>query len=221
MLLNNHNYFNKNNLELTISIVSEKKIRDLNQKFRSIDSVTDVLSFSANEINPETGNIYFGDVIISYPVVEKKSKSFNPRICEEMDLLTIHGILHLFGYDHGSKNEEKKMFAMQTKLMKLNKAHLRDINRKMRLTIKPDLNSFKYAFDGVLYAFRTQKNLRVHLIIATLVTIFSLFVHCSPMEIAILFLTMSVVISFELINTAIEAAIDLFSPHNQPLAKIA
>jgi rRNA maturation RNase YbeY len=214
-------YFNKNDLELTISIVNEKAIRDLNIKFRSIDSVTDVLSFSANEINPETGNTYFGDVIISYPVVEKQSKSLNKRISAEMDLLIIHGILHLFGYDHGSKAEENKMFSLQTKLMKINNAHIKEICKKRKLIIKPDLKSFGYAFDGILYAFRTQKNLRIHLSFAVLVTILSFYLNCSPLEIAILFLTMSVVISFELINTAIEATIDLVSPHSQPLAKIA
>jgi rRNA maturation RNase YbeY len=214
-------YFNKKDLELTITIASEKTIRNLNKKYRSIDSVTDVLSFSANEINPETGNTYFGDVIISYPVVQKQSRSFGRRISEELSLLTTHGILHLLGYDHGSRKEEKKMVLLQSKLMQLNKAHKKEINNKMKLTIKPDLDSFRYAFDGIVYAFRTQKNIRIHLTVAILVTLLSIFLHCSSAEIAILFITMSMVISLELINTAIEATIDLVSPHSQPLAKIA
>jgi rRNA maturation RNase YbeY len=214
-------YFDKYDIELTISIVNEKTIHDLNKKFRSIDSITDVLAFSANETNPETGNTYLGDVTISYPVVVKQTKSFNHPISAEMDLLIIHGILHLLGYDHDSKEGKKKMFSLQTKLMKINNAKIKINTKKTKLTIRPDLNSFRYAFDGILYAIRTQKNLRIHLTIALLVTLFSLFLYCSPLEIAILFLTISVVISFELINTAIEATIDLVSPHSQPLAKIA
>jgi probable rRNA maturation factor len=113
------NYFNKKDFEFTISIVSDGKIRELNNNFRSGDSETDVLSFSADEINPETGKAYIGDVVISYPVAEKQSRELNHRISEELNLLTIHGVLHLLGYDHASKVEEKHMFAIQSKLIRL------------------------------------------------------------------------------------------------------
>ena len=113
------NYLAKNNFELTVSIVDEKKIRELNSNFRSIDLETDVLSFSANEINPETGKRYVGDIIISYPIAEKQSLSLHHQISNELDLLTIHGVLHLLGYDHESKEEEKQMFAIQSKFVQL------------------------------------------------------------------------------------------------------
>lgn len=113
------NYFDKNDFECTISIVGEKKIRELNINFRSIDSKTDVLSFSANEMNPETRKNYIGDVIIAYPVAEKQSLSLHHQISDELDLLTIHGVLHLLGYDHESKEKEKKMFAVQSKFIQL------------------------------------------------------------------------------------------------------
>jgi diacylglycerol kinase len=83
------------------------------------------------------------------------------------------------------------------------------------------LNSFKFALDGIRFALKTQRNLHIHLTIAFLVILMSIFLHCSSIEITILVLTINFVISLELINTAIEATIDLVSPHSQPLAKIA
>ena len=82
-------------------------------------------------------------------------------------------------------------------------------------------NSIKFALDGIRFALKTQKNLHFHLTIAGLVIIASFFLQCSSVEITILVLTIAVVISLELVNTAIEATIDLVSPHSQPLAKIA
>lgn len=81
--------------------------------------------------------------------------------------------------------------------------------------------SFKFAADGLLYAFKTQRNLRIHLFIALLIIIAGIFLQISFLEFSILILTIAVVISMELFNTAIEAGIDLVSPDNQPLAKIA
>ena len=91
----------------------------------------------------------------------------------------------------------------------------------MKTLINSIIHSFKFALDGIRFALKTQKNLHIHLTIAALVTIASFFLHGSPIEIAILVLTIAVVISLELVNTAIEATIDLVSPHSQPLAKIA
>jgi len=110
-------YFKKNSFELTVSIVNNKKIRELNNKFRLNDSETDVLSFSANEIDPETSRIYIGDILVSYPLAKKQSEEMNHQITEELDLLTIHGVLHLLGYDHASKDDEEQMFSVQSKLL--------------------------------------------------------------------------------------------------------
>lgn len=81
--------------------------------------------------------------------------------------------------------------------------------------------SFQFAFDGFIYAIKTQKNFRFHLIIAILVLIASLLLRCKAVEISILLIVIAVVITMELLNTSIETIIDLISPHDQPLAKIA
>ena len=91
----------------------------------------------------------------------------------------------------------------------------------MKLLINSIPSSFRFALDGIRFALKTQRNLHTHLTIASLVTLLSIFLHCSSIEITILLLTIVVVISLELINTAIEATIDLVSPHSQPLAKIS
>jgi len=91
----------------------------------------------------------------------------------------------------------------------------------MKSLIKSIINSFIFALDGIRFALKTQKNLHIHLTVATLTIISSFFLRCTSMEIAILLLTIAVVITLELVNTAIEATIDLVSPHSQPLAKIA
>jgi diacylglycerol kinase len=91
----------------------------------------------------------------------------------------------------------------------------------MKLMINSIRNSFKFALDGIGFALKTQRNLHIHLTIASFVILSSILLHCNLIEISIILLTIEVVISLELINTAIEATIDLVSPHSQPLAKIA
>ena len=81
--------------------------------------------------------------------------------------------------------------------------------------------SFQYAIEGLSFAIRTQKNIQIHLLIALFVFFISLLLRCSGLETAILLTIITIVISMEIINTSIEATIDLVSPHNHPLAKIA
>jgi undecaprenol kinase len=81
--------------------------------------------------------------------------------------------------------------------------------------------SFKYAMEGIVYAFKTQRNFRIHSMVAILVLFLSLLLRCNFQEIAVIVLSIGLVISLELINTSIEATIDLVTPENKPLAKIA
>lgn len=83
------------------------------------------------------------------------------------------------------------------------------------------LDSFNYAFDGIVYAFKTQPNMRIHFLVATLVLIASLIFKLTKLEILMLFLTISFVLVAEMINTAIEAAIDLVTQDYHPIAAIA
>ena len=87
--------------------------------------------------------------------------------------------------------------------------------------MKSFLKAFVYAWQGIFHAVRTQRNMRVHLTAVVYVTAFSFFYDLTRAEYALLALTFGAVISAELINTAIEAAVDLCSPERHSLAKIA
>ncbi|HBM81250.1 MAG: diacylglycerol kinase [Clostridiales bacterium] len=82
-------------------------------------------------------------------------------------------------------------------------------------------DSFNYAIQGIIYTLRTQRNMRIHFAIAAAVLCISLFFDLSKMELLILFISITFVIVMELINTAIEATIDIFVNYYHPLAKIA
>ena len=81
------------------------------------------------------------------------------------------------------------------------------------------LQSFGYAFEGILYALKTVNNLKIHLVFTALVIFGGIFFELSPSEFFICLLFVALVISLELVNTAIEEAVDLASPEINPIAK--
>jgi diacylglycerol kinase len=81
--------------------------------------------------------------------------------------------------------------------------------------------SFGYAFSGLWYVLRTQRNARVHAVVALLAVTAGIFLRISALEFAITFVAISGVFIAEMFNTALEACVDLASPHLHPLAKIA
>lgn len=89
------------------------------------------------------------------------------------------------------------------------------------MKIRKLLDSFNYAIDGIIYAFRTQRNMRIHFVVAILVLIEAFVFNISKIEFIVLCLSITMVMAAELINTAIESAIDLTTNSYHPLAKIA
>lgn len=83
------------------------------------------------------------------------------------------------------------------------------------------LKSFRYAFDGIGYVFRTQKNAQIHLLIIILVLILAVWLAIPLLDMAMIILTIGLVLGAEFINTALEAAVDLASPGSHPLARVA
>jgi len=81
--------------------------------------------------------------------------------------------------------------------------------------------SFGYAFQGIAYAWSTQRHLRVHAVLATLAVLLGAGLRIGPTEWAVLCLTIAVVFALELLNTVVEAVVDLASPDYHPLAKVA
>jgi undecaprenol kinase len=83
------------------------------------------------------------------------------------------------------------------------------------------LDSFRYALQGIDHTFHTQANLRIHTVIAIAVLLAGLWLQLNTGEWAIIVVTMMIVFSAELFNTALEAAVDRFGPEQHPLAKVA
>ncbi len=105
--------------EVTIVLDSNKKLRELNKSHLGIDEITDVLSFSSGEINPETGNIYIGDIVISLEKAIDQAKDNNHSIEIEVLTLVVHGLLHLLNYDHSTESDAKIMFETQDRILQV------------------------------------------------------------------------------------------------------
>jgi probable rRNA maturation factor len=104
--------------DLTIAIVDEARIRGLNRDFLGHDAPTDVLSFPADEPDPETGQQYLGDVVISLKRAVEQAGEGGHSLEAEMQLLVVHGVLHLLGHDHARSGEKERMWAAQAEILK-------------------------------------------------------------------------------------------------------
>jgi probable rRNA maturation factor len=109
-------------VELTIAITGDAQLRALNLAFRKINKPTDVLSFGIEELPgdsvPVEGLSYLGDVIISYPMARAQAKAGGHPIEAELQLLVVHGVLHLLGHDHYTLKEKAKMWKAQAAVLK-------------------------------------------------------------------------------------------------------
>lgn len=112
------------NFEVTVTIVNNKQIREINNDTRGIDSATDVLSFPLSEdgyefdINPITDCQMLGDIVISAERASEQAHEFGQPFEREVAFLTVHSMLHLMGYDHvNSEEEELEMRSHQRVIM--------------------------------------------------------------------------------------------------------
>jgi probable rRNA maturation factor len=97
--------------ELSVALVSPLKIKELNNRFRGVNSPTDVLSFLLDE-KPLSG-----EIIISPEIAFRQAKEMGHSFEREMTLLLIHGALHLLGYDHEEEAERSEMEKLQDELL--------------------------------------------------------------------------------------------------------
>lgn len=104
--------------ELSLVLSHSEHIRDLNLKFRDVDQPTDVLAFKGGIEDPDSGMLYFGDVIIAVPIAELQAESAGHSPAEELALLTIHGTLHLLDYDHSEEKSKTEMWEVQSAVLR-------------------------------------------------------------------------------------------------------
>lgn len=108
--------------ELSIMFIEPQAMADLHLRWLDLEGPTDVMSFPMDELTPGTVNHptapgILGDIVICPEVAAAQAEQAGHSSIEEMLLLCTHGILHLLGYDHVEKDQEKEMFALQRKLL--------------------------------------------------------------------------------------------------------
>lgn len=102
---------------IELTFVSDSEIKQLNHEYRRIDQPTDVISLSYFDRDPYPGTDLVGEVFISYDSALRQAKERGHSLEEEMEFLFVHGVLHIFGFDHQNKTEKDEMFALQDEIM--------------------------------------------------------------------------------------------------------
>ena len=103
--------------DLTIVLTDDEQLHELNREYLGIDTPTDVLSFPASETDPETARRYLGDILISVPRAEEQARAAGHMLEAEVQLLVVHGALHLLGYDHAEAEEKAHMWKAQSQIL--------------------------------------------------------------------------------------------------------
>jgi probable rRNA maturation factor len=110
--------------ELSVTFVSNERIREINSEYRKKDSATDVISFAMEEMGEEEMEIVgadmprvLGDIIISIERTQEQAEEYGHSFERELGFLALHGFLHLLGYDHMEPDDEKEMFAKQKEIL--------------------------------------------------------------------------------------------------------
>lgn len=114
---------------VTVVLTTDEEVRALNAQYRGVDAPTDVLSFPARETQPDAPTLvlpaelaaelerYLGDLVIAYPYSARQAAHFGNSITAELQLLAVHGTLHLLGYDHQDATAEAAMWAQQEQVL--------------------------------------------------------------------------------------------------------
>jgi len=108
-------------IALSVVITDDEAVQELNRQFRDVDAPTDVLAFGSGEegdfVIAPGESAYLGDVVISYPCAVAQAEEYGHSISRELALLTVHGVLHLLGYDHVDEAERTEMWARQNEIL--------------------------------------------------------------------------------------------------------
>jgi probable rRNA maturation factor len=109
--------------EVSVLITTNQMIKKLNLKYRKLNKPTDVLSFPAYskqeliklKASKQMSNL--GDIVIAHQLAKSQAAEYGHSLKREISFLFVHGLLHLLGYDHNNKADEKKMFKLQDKIL--------------------------------------------------------------------------------------------------------
>ena len=109
---------------LSVTIVDNEYIHEINRTYRHIDRPTDVISFAFLDDNPNREQVFqsnqmvvLGEIYISYQKAEEQASAYGHSLDRELKFLFVHGLLHLLGYDHMNEEDEKVMFRLQDEIL--------------------------------------------------------------------------------------------------------
>ncbi|MBO0678261.1 rRNA maturation RNase YbeY [Mycolicibacterium sp. S2-37] len=110
--------------ELSMVLLDTSSMADLHMRWMDLPGPTDVMSFPMDELEPggrpdapDPGPAMLGDIVLCPEFAAKQAETAGHSLGHELALLTVHGVLHLLGYDHAEPDEEKEMFALQRELL--------------------------------------------------------------------------------------------------------
>jgi probable rRNA maturation factor len=103
--------------DLTVVLTDDAQLHDLNKEYLGVDAPTDVLSFPSDQTDPETGARYLGDILISVERAAAQAAAAGHATEAEVQLLVIHGVLHLLGHDHAEPEEKARMWQAQGEIL--------------------------------------------------------------------------------------------------------
>ncbi len=112
-------YLKLDKVVFNVIIVNNDEIHSLNKEYRGVDRPTDVISFALEDDDtfiPLEERV-LGDIYISIDKAKEQASAYGHSLLRELCFLTIHGILHLLGYDHMNEEEEKEMFTLQERVL--------------------------------------------------------------------------------------------------------
>jgi probable rRNA maturation factor len=129
--------------ELSMVLVDLDTMADLHMRWMDLPGPTDVMSFPMDELEPggrpdsrEPGPSMLGDIVLCPQFAADQAEKAGHSVEHELALLTVHGVLHLLGYDHAEPEEEKEMFALQYRLLEQWYEHMRELEHKERLAAR-------------------------------------------------------------------------------------
>lgn len=103
--------------DISVVLTNDDQLQELNRNYLGIDAPTDVLSFPAEETDPDSETLYLGDVILSYERARAQAAAGGHSVEDELQLLVVHGTLHLHGYDHATPVEKAEMWEAQAAIL--------------------------------------------------------------------------------------------------------
>ncbi len=123
-------------VEVSVTVVNPEQIHGLNREYRRVDRPTDVLSFPMMEydapadfrgerfretmaVSKDTGELVLGDIVLCAEILEKQAAEYGHSVLREFAFLTVHSMLHLFGYDHMEDGEREVMEGQQREIMEI------------------------------------------------------------------------------------------------------